>query len=344
MLQSMIDLPLVSVVTPCFNGAAFLERYFRGLLSQTYQNIELVFVDDGSTDKTEAVFRTAEIVLRSRFTGPIVYIRQENKGPCAAVNTGYSASSGALLAPCDSDDVMLPNRIADHVACFCARPESQLVYGDYYMCDESEEQVAPSVMSNWDRPPEGRDVFHAMLSRGMFIKCGSYCFRRSCLSLLPEGRLNESDPGQNLDLLLRVGYHGRIAFHPTPVVKIIQRGDSLTRKRSLNALRHVFRSKEIVNRVIRDLKCSDEVWRRVEKRYLPNELRYYLVTGNARKLRARCWQAFRLGLTNRFTIEAFVASYSARLRDRLIRKKFSEFQDCFTETDSALNSSHVFID
>lgn len=328
----MILSPLVSVVTPCFNGAAYLDGYFSGLLSQTYRNIEVVFVNDGSTDSTEQVFRSFEPRLRERFMGRVIYIRQENLGPAAATNAGYAASSGELIAPCDSDDVMLPNRIADHVACFGENPECSLVYGDYYFCDESGQTIGDTGLAHWADPPQGHDVYEALLRHGMFIKCGAYCFRRECLSLLPCGCLNEGDPGQNLRLLLRIAHHKQVAFHAAPVVKIVQRRNSITRAKTATALSHALQSKKIVDSVIAELGCSIGVRKAVELRYLPGELRYYLLTGDSKNIRACVWRALRLGVVNEFFLCALAASFSRLACRWLVRRKFP---DWFFETQSA---------
>ena len=91
--------PLVSVVIPCFNQARFLGAAIASALAQTHTPVEVVVVDDGSTDDTAAV--------TARFPG-VRYVRQENAGLSAARNTGLGKSRGAYLAFLDADDVLLP--------------------------------------------------------------------------------------------------------------------------------------------------------------------------------------------------------------------------------------------
>lgn len=72
--------PLVSIITPCYNGEAFLKRYFESILNQTYPNLELIFINDGSTDRTEEIALSYRERLEKR---GITYI-YEKTGKCRA--------------------------------------------------------------------------------------------------------------------------------------------------------------------------------------------------------------------------------------------------------------------
>src|SRR3712207_4601210 len=94
--------PLVSIVIPCYNQAHFLGEAIESVLAQTYPHFEVVVVDDGSTDNTEAV--------AARYPG-VRCIRQENQGLAAARNTGIRRSNGSYLVFLDADDRLLPNAL-----------------------------------------------------------------------------------------------------------------------------------------------------------------------------------------------------------------------------------------
>ena len=93
--------PFFSVIVPVFNRAHVLERALRSVLVQSYQDFEIVVVDDGSSDNPKAV-------LDKIRDGRIRYLRQENQGGGMARNTGINAARGRFIAPLDSDDVFLP--------------------------------------------------------------------------------------------------------------------------------------------------------------------------------------------------------------------------------------------
>ena len=93
----------VSVVIPSYNRAELLKLTVQSVLAQSVRPIEVIVVDDGSTDHTSAICET--------FAPPVRYIRQKNSGVAAARNTGIRAAQGELIAFCDSDDLWMPNKL-----------------------------------------------------------------------------------------------------------------------------------------------------------------------------------------------------------------------------------------
>ena len=86
-------MPLVSIITPCYNGAKYLNRFFDSLLQQTYSNIEVIIVNDGSIDETEEIIlEHKEALLNKGYL--FKYIKQENAGPAAAINAGLHVFTG----------------------------------------------------------------------------------------------------------------------------------------------------------------------------------------------------------------------------------------------------------
>lgn len=116
---------LVSTIIPVFNRAALLREAVDSVLAQSYRPIEIVIVDDGSTDETVAVCgdlaQTSEGVVRT--------ICQENAGPGAAREAGRVAARGEFLQFLDSDDLLEPRKFELQVAALRARPEAGVAYG-----------------------------------------------------------------------------------------------------------------------------------------------------------------------------------------------------------------------
>jgi glycosyltransferase involved in cell wall biosynthesis len=112
--------PRVSVIIPAFNGEKYIGETIQSILAQTHRPLEVLVVDDGSTD------RTAEIV--QRFGEPVRYIRQENAGTAAARNRAVAESRGEFIALLDQDDLWVPDKLARQIPRFAEDPRIGLVF------------------------------------------------------------------------------------------------------------------------------------------------------------------------------------------------------------------------
>jgi glycosyltransferase involved in cell wall biosynthesis len=117
--------PVISVVMPVFNRARFLPDAFASIASQRIDGIELIVVDDGSTDDTRTVVET----LAGQSPYEIRYIHQENRGAYGARNTGLDRASGAFVAFFDSDDLWLPHHLERCLQGLQRQPDVDWVFG-----------------------------------------------------------------------------------------------------------------------------------------------------------------------------------------------------------------------
>ncbi|MEP7356398.1 MAG: glycosyltransferase [Anaerolineales bacterium] len=111
---------LVSVIVPVFNGARYLGQALDSILAQDYNSLELIVVDDGSTDDSPRIARACP---------PARLISQSNQGCGAAKNTGLAAASGEFLAFLDADDIWLPGKLSLQVAALRRNPQAGLTTG-----------------------------------------------------------------------------------------------------------------------------------------------------------------------------------------------------------------------
>ena len=120
--------PAISVVIPAYNAAATLARALDSVLAQSHAAHEIVVVDDGSADATEAV--VAGYTDSARAT-PVRYLRQDNAGPSAARNRGVEAATGDWIAFLDADDWYYPERLAHHAKMIEADPALDFLVGSF---------------------------------------------------------------------------------------------------------------------------------------------------------------------------------------------------------------------
>jgi glycosyltransferase involved in cell wall biosynthesis len=110
---------LVSAIIPVFNGERFLGEAIESIFAQSYRNLEVIVVDDGSTDGS------AKAAQRY----PVRYYHQPHRGPGAARNFGIQQARGEFLSFLDADDLWMPEKTAGQMAMLAARPELEAVFG-----------------------------------------------------------------------------------------------------------------------------------------------------------------------------------------------------------------------
>lgn len=182
--------PLISVIVPVYKVEQYLKRCVDSILAQTYQNTEIILVDDGSPDRCPALCdQYAEQYAKVRV------IHQQNKGLSGARNTGIDAAKGEYLAFADSDDVLSPHFLESlYRAIREANAEISQCRWEYMHGDSLKEEY---------RPDAARDVLSGreMLSR-LYIQTGAYyvvawnkLYRRELFETIryPEGRIHEDE-------------------------------------------------------------------------------------------------------------------------------------------------------
>lgn len=124
------DIPLVSVITPSYNQGEFIEETLECIKNQTYENIEHIVVDGGSTDQTVDILKRHEDQYELR------WISEPDEGQSDAINKGFNMANGAIIGWLNSDDLYFRDSIlVDVVDAFAAGPEPYIVYGDAIFVD-----------------------------------------------------------------------------------------------------------------------------------------------------------------------------------------------------------------
>lgn len=196
--------PLISVIVPCFNQAGFLSEAIESALGQTHEALEVVVVDDGSTDDTGAV--------AARYPS-VSYVWQENRGLAAARNAGMAVSRGSYLVFLDSDDRLLPHALEAGLACHRAHEGFAFVFGTYRYIDARGRHLSPPV-----RRTPTPDPYAALLRKNHIGMHATVMYRRDALERA--GGFNPSlRAGEDYDLYLRIARREGIACHDTLVAE-----------------------------------------------------------------------------------------------------------------------------
>lgn len=223
------EAPLVSVVIPCYNQSDFLAIAIKSVLNQTYHNVEIIVVDDGSSDHTR------EVSLE--FSG-VRCIRQTNQGLSGARNTGMRESKGYYLVFLDADDRLLPIAIESGLNCFRKHHECAFVFG-------SHKRIKANGFFNQDMGTSRfrqinylrqhcshNDHYHALLQRNYIEMHASVMYRSDVLK--STGGFNTSLKAcEDYDLYLRIARNYPIYFHDDVVAEYWQHGLNMSKNNEL---------------------------------------------------------------------------------------------------------------
>jgi glycosyltransferase involved in cell wall biosynthesis len=223
---------LVSVVIPTYNYGQFVGEAIESVLSQTYRPLELIVVDDGSTDDTQEVL--------ARFEGRIHSLSQENQGLSAARNAGIRLAKGEYLAFLDADDYWMPDKLARQVPVLECSPDVGVIYcGMQMLWTETGATRVQGCLPRWQG-----DIRRLLLEDNRVTGGPSAVLvRRECFDRV--GLFDESIRSiQDRDMWIRISRHYHFAYVDEPLILYRLHGDNMSRGIGMTrkvALRHEYR-------------------------------------------------------------------------------------------------------
>jgi glycosyltransferase involved in cell wall biosynthesis len=197
----MSELPVVSIITPTYNRAAYIDETIQSVLSQDYPHIEYIVLDDGSTDNTQELLK--------RHTDRIIWESHPNMGEQRTVNKALHMVKGDFVAILNSDDTFLPGAIGTFVNFMQTHPEILVVYSNWIQTGPHGEVLSSSEWPDYDYPTMLRH-FLCPLGPGALI-------RRKAFDLAGI-RDPEFKYVADFDFWLRLGLHGPFARLPQHLV------------------------------------------------------------------------------------------------------------------------------
>lgn len=242
---------LVSIVTPCYNGEKYLERFFENILQQTYSNIELIFVNDGSTDRTEEIAKSYIDVFEKQ-SKRLIYIYQENAGQAAACNKGFAIFKGDYLVWTDSDDLLDSDNIKKKVEFLECNPKYGFVMcrGRVVMASDVNTKVGELKRIK----PLGKDdmFYDCIVEKNVVFTPGVYMVRREAfLQVIPSRHIYESKAGQNWQVLLPLCYNFENGYIDEELFSYVIYEDS--HSRSDKTIEDVYRKLENLDDILRNV-------------------------------------------------------------------------------------------
>lgn len=221
--MSLAAMPAVSVVIPTYNRADYVCQAIDSVLAQTFRSVEIIVVDDGSIDDTEAQ-------IAARYGGRVRYHWQENQGESAARNRGIALARGDYIALLDSDDLWLPKKLERQLSWLREHPDTAAVICQAWQIDSDGKRL------NLPRLAQGisnEDLrFDRFLEWNLFGPGASASVvRRHVFS--ESGGFDETIRyGEDWDLWLRLSHDHRLAVIPEPLVETRKHAGSQQRIRS----------------------------------------------------------------------------------------------------------------
>jgi glycosyltransferase involved in cell wall biosynthesis len=199
--------PLISVVIPTYNSASFLPQSVESVLQQTYDNFEVIIVDDGSTDDTETVLLPYKEKIR--------YIKKANSGPSGARNLGIAEARGEFIAFQDADDIWVPEKLQLQMDYLTNHPKIAVLHTDLTQFNHQGE-VSFSLKERYGSIPSGY-IFEELLVNHA-VTLSTIIVRRSCIDEV--GAFDESLIGaEDYNFYLRLARKFQFGFLNQALVK-----------------------------------------------------------------------------------------------------------------------------
>ena len=260
--------PLVSIITPCYNGSRFINRFFQSVLAQSYPRIELYFVDDGSTDDTGKIALSYQAEFEDKYgEDSFHYIYQENAGQAAAINSVLPLIQGEYLTWPDSDDIMYPNCLETKVDYLESHPDIGLAICQIAVVDESDLDREIGLLQRNNTTEQYvfedmvyyRDIYNMPI--GWMIRSAGF------LSINPKRKIYPGRGGQNWQLLMPMAYYYKCGVISQVLGKCVVRSDSHYHTAENDPIKYISRCDGYEDVTVHAIK-SIKMTRKEKKMYL----------------------------------------------------------------------------
>ncbi|MDO5292488.1 MAG: glycosyltransferase family A protein [bacterium] len=263
----------VAVIIPCYNGAPFLESCLKSILIQTYSMIEVIIVNDGSTDESESIILSykKEIEEKGYF---FTYIKQKNEGAAGAVNKALKQVKSEFIMLYDVDDFLMKDAIKIKAEFLLKNKEYGMVRSNGYYVSPDDLQNKSKLFTISENEMKNEHIFDDILFERTYNWPSTFMVRTECLfKHLKNKSIYVSKYGQNMQIMLPVAYHYRSSFINIPLTRYLIRNGSVSHSSSIERnleLQNGFYKNRI--EIIKQLDIPDKI----KKEYIEKVDIYYL--------------------------------------------------------------------
>jgi len=212
----------VSIIILCYNGEKYIARCFNSILAQTYDKIEVIIVDDGSTDNSKEQILSYQPLLADKGY-EFKYIYQQNQGIGGAVNTGLKCFTGDYFCLVDIDDYMMPEAIEKKAIFLSNHSDFDIVRNNGYYVYENKLDQPIKLFVTSQQEKNNQHIFEDLVAGSTNNWPGSYLIRSvAFLKQVPNREIYISRFGQNLQILMLVACYGKSGFIDEPLLKYVR--------------------------------------------------------------------------------------------------------------------------
>ena len=268
-----MEKPLVTLLLPCYNCEKTLDRFMRSVISESYHPLELICIDDGSTDDTAKLLKNFETILKESGVQYTV-LTQENIGLGGAIQTGLLHAHGDFLCWADPDDFLLPGSVEKRATYLLQHPACGAVSSDAFVFDESDLKMPLyREAARFSHRFELMQFWYLLRGEGM-VCAGCHMIRMRCFDEAVSNRMiYPARRGQNYQLMLPVCYKFPHAFLDEPLYGYVkyQNGMSAGDVTEIDKLRRIAEHETILLQTAKQIKMPEAEYQKcldeIEKRY-----------------------------------------------------------------------------
>lgn len=264
---------LVSIIIPCYNGENFIENNFRSIINQTYKKLEVVFVDDGSTDGSyEKAVKYIDLFQKEGIK--LICLKKENGGAASAVDLALKTIKGEFFQLFDIDDYIYPKNIEDKYNYLTEYKDCAFVRNEGEIFNVEKNKVV-SIFSARKKEKRTYNIFYDLLFGRTWNWPGSFLVRSETFFSVNNGKdIYLSRYGQSMQILLPISYKHKCGYIPNVLTRYFEYQKSVSHVSSYEKNVELLNGyKDIRVNVLKQMGvCDKKLLDKIEQFYLKQKL------------------------------------------------------------------------